>query len=201
MANFSSYVGEFFVCDIGWEPGQMISKQPHWNILTPWNTYFQREIRNTVGFVFPPLWGKENIFSFSSFKKQLKSCPACFLSSIISLMAETILNSTLLCSRKNITDFIVQVYSWFSLHSGQGRNLKNFMPRWIIMKVENLAHCLLRFLILNRKSNMQLCQNMIAIPIMFSIANLKAWIFKCRSTLATAGCHVDWVEIAKTQIL
>lgn len=67
MANFSSYVGEFFVCDIGWKTGQMISKQHHWNILAPWNTYFQREILNTVEFVFPPIWGKETFFLFLLF--------------------------------------------------------------------------------------------------------------------------------------
>lgn len=86
MANFSFYVGEFFVCDIEWETGQMISKHHHWNILTPWNTYFQREILNTVEFVFPPLWGKENIFLFFSlifFKKQLKRIHAYFLSRIV----------------------------------------------------------------------------------------------------------------------
>lgn len=83
VADFASYVGEFFVCDTEWETGQMISKQHHWNILTPWNTYFQREILNTVEFVFPPLWCKENIFLFSPlplliFKKTTEKKPCVF---------------------------------------------------------------------------------------------------------------------------
>lgn len=179
MANFSSYVGEFSVCDIGWGTSQTISKQHHWNILTPWNTYFQREILNT-GIWFSSFVGQRKHFPFPSFfslycfKKQLKRSHACFSSSIIFLVAETFLSLTLQHYRNNIIDFIFQVCLWFRLHFGWGRNLKNVMPTRITVKVKNLSDCLMRFSILHHKRNMELCQNRMEIPIMFSVANLNA---------------------------